>query len=350
MEEQDNPLETTVRSEPNSDEIRQEHAQSRSLVDKIELQLHQSGHKVSAENAREVIREDKKLQESGLDLENVPEFIKPLYVQAVNLFKNPQNRLKSKQNQLDELARELVDVEKAIRDTIYGQNYNGSRGKLGGLHQEYMNYANERVECATGITSLGTEISDTYVRIKSTQTTLANKIKEKDFEGAKQLQNDLVGFKFDLQKYGGIKKQLEIRIESLDNTISSYKDNVKTLDRLHGYVQQERMQVESIINDTAYKSKEWNYADKVAEIISSMQGKVNEVMGMAKDFHEHMYKKIDQTIQLTEHTLDVPQEEHQSNPLLQLDAKNDARSDRTAKRVKEILENPFEDVYDYKDV
>ncbi len=162
----------------------------------------------------------------------------------------------------------------------------------------------------------------------------------------KQLQEDFIGYTYDLNSFREVQTRLGRELESTQRQIQDHRSNRKALESLYTYVQDERTKVESLISDASFKSQEWDYASQVTAIIGTLQGQIDEVIEMKRNFHDAMSKKLEGSVKLTRIRTQIPEQEQGVNPLESLEPEYEKRSEEAYKMAKEVIKDPFRDYFD----
>ncbi len=87
-----------------------------------------------------------KLQEAGLDLEKVPDALKPLYVKAYNLVQNPEKRFRDQRKGLENLIGGLDGIKNDIDSLMYGKGYDPIKTEPQGLYGDLLNQEEKRTK------------------------------------------------------------------------------------------------------------------------------------------------------------------------------------------------------------
>ena len=335
---------------PSLEEMRNEQLKSRGIIGKIAELYRERTSGGSLEAVSKTLEEDERLKESGLDLEKIPEVIRPLYIKIVNRLKSPQTRFKDKRDGLEQFASELGSIEDDLHNELYGKNYRGSGSKVGGLHAEGMALVDRRLQLSTGLITLESEISQVFQRKSSANKTLSDTLKEgyakMDPKEIRQLQEDLIGYTYDLNNFQGVQNRLASELESTGRQMQDFKSNRKALQSLYTYVLEERTKVEGLVSGASFKSKEWDYASQITAVIGALQGRVDQVIQMETDFHDAMNKKLEGSVKLTQIRTQIPERELEASPLESLEPGYEKRNEEAYKMAQEILKDPFKGYFD----
>ncbi len=324
--------------------VRGEHARGTEYIDNL---VQESSEEYSSPGAanRAMVRSTETLDRSGLKLDNVPEFIKPLYVRAYNLFKNPHQRLAGRKEDLAKLVEEAKGIEDNVSEILYGSEYSRDRSKMDGLQGKFIETMATRRKSAKAIKELEKEINTTYGRRKTVEDVLKQKGQEPDTTEIKRLHSDIVMYTQSIATYKGLKQKFLTRIDALDQKVTNYQKGIEVATAVYNFVQQHRMNVEAYMEGTDINIKELEALTKIGDIIPAFQGRMKELDGMVKDFYKALGDRMTAAVKMTESKLDVPKGYALPGFVNGIRANTDVKNDEMERRVDQILDNPYAEMY-----
>lgn len=323
-------------------ELKQQHAESKSTLDGI-LRTICRGNGATPQGIKDLGKQEKKLEQTGIHLDYVPEFLRPLYIKAFNLVQGPVSRLEKSKEGIEELATQLEEIEEEVTKTLYGANYTGLSGRLGGIHKEYQTMADDRFKCAKAIDSLKKEASATHQRIKKTEEISESKTEPEEI---KEIHENLVGYRFDLERYEGIKRELEGNLEGYDQGIVSLQRDIEAATRFRNHLRRISQEARNALKVNKGARSQIDYTKMVSDLIPVLQNRLEEYIGMVRDFREKSNGDLGNIVSITQHTLNVPApEEGGPSPFQGMEVEDEKRSVKISQRVEEILKKPYGDIY-----
>jgi len=336
---------TTVQYTPEA--LKQEHNSAKSTLEKmINNIFNAKGKEPTAESVKNIGKKDEKLEKAGIDTENIPEVLKKPYIKMINFVYSPEKRFKNQKVEVENLVQGLEGIQTELTEILYGTGYNGSSGKLGGLHKEYQQLADRRFECAKALSSLEEEINSTYQRIENTKEILKEKIAAKEYDKVKQVNNDMIGFKFDLTRYEDIKKELQGELEGVNNAVIAVNYDVKAAECLRDYVRDQGQKARNELKTHRSTGRELDHTKLIADFIPKLQQKLNQYIQMGEDFKDHNDRKMEDVVNLTTHQVQVRDRDgERKNPFENYQKGNEERSDRISGLAQSILQDPYSDIY-----
>ncbi len=340
------PIAPVIPQQPDPDPItlRSEHAKGMEYIDTL---VQESSEEYSSPGAasRAMTRSTETLGKSGIKLDNVPDFMKPLYVRAYNLFKNPHQRLAGRKENLAELVEEAHVVEEEISGILYGSEYSRDRTKMDGLQGKFIETMATRRKCAKAVKELEKEICSTYEKRKTVETALKQKGQEPDTKEIKRLHSDIVTYTQSITSYKGLKQKFLTRIDALDQKVENYQKGIEVATAVYNFVQQHRMNVEAYMEGTDINIKELEALTKIGDIVPKFQVKIKELDGMVKDFYKAMGDRMTAAVRMTETKLDVPKGYTLPGFVNGMRTNTEVQNDERERRVDQILNEPYAEMY-----
>lgn len=345
VERTDDGQTTTVQYTPES--LKQEHNSAKSTLDKIINGIfNANGKEPTAESIKNIGKKDEKLEQSGIDTENIPDILKKPYIKMINFVYSPEKRFKNQKEEVENLANGLEGIKIELTEILYGAGYNGSSGKLNGLSKEYHQLAKRRFDCAKALKSLEEEINGTSQRIEKTKEILKERLVAKDYDKMEQINTDMIGFKFDLTRYEDIKKELQGELEGVNYAVTSVNYDIKAAECLRDYVRDQGQKARNELKIYRSTGRELNHTKLIADFIPKLQEQLNKYRDMGKDFREHNNNQMKEIVDLTTQQVQVGEPNEQlSDPFENYHKNNEERSDKISELTQKILENPYEDIY-----
>ena len=335
------PAEETVQEQYSLTGLKQQHQEQKGGLEVMLKGLYRENG--TQPPTKELEKNDKKLRESGINIDHVPEFLRPAYIKVVNLIQSPTTRIEKNKSGVDDLVTQLESVEEEVTKTLYGPNYTGLSGKLGGLRKEIQVTADERHKTARAIDRLGNEIKETYQRIKKTTTALGT---ETDPEKIKEINDHLIGYHFDLERYEGIKQDLEGNIKGYKSTIKSLRQDIQVATHFRNYVRDVAQKARNALKVHQSSRSQVGYTELVSQLIPALQQRLGEYLGMMGDFTEKSNSEISYVVGVTQKSFDVPMPDDDGpSPFEGMLVANEKRSEEVSREVKEILKDPYGDIY-----
>ncbi len=323
-------------------ELRQQHNENKITLDNLLKGVYR-GNGARPQSAVSAERQEKRLNESGLNLDHIPEFLRPAYVKVYNLVQGPASRLERNRAGVEEIVTQLESIEEEVTKALYGGNYTGLSGRLGGLHREYQTMADDRFKCAKAINALREEANATHQRIRKTEAFLGPQTEPGEIKETNEI---LIGYRFDLERYEGIRGDLEGDLDGYDKGIRYLQRDIEAATHFRNYVRSISQKARNALKVNQGTRSQVGYTEAIAELIPALQRKLEEHFTMAKDFKEKSDGDLGRVISITQQPLDVPVlEEDGPSPFHGMQVEDEKQSERISQRVDEILRKPYGDIY-----
>lgn len=324
--------------------VRAQHDRAKSSLE-AELKDVYHGTEAMPHTGKDLERKQDKLTSTGINLDHVPVSLQSAYVALTNLINTPDSRLMKKKESIEDIVGKLGEIESGVTVALYGANYTGISGKLGGLHKEYQQKADDRLKCAQALTHLKEEIKATYGRIDSTKQLMAEAM-NKDHETVKTASTNLVGYGFDLNRFEGIRTDLEGDFAGYDQEIKALRRDIDAAARFRNHLRQLSQTTRNALKVNKGTHSEIRYTQMVSKLIPDLQDKLKGYIAMIGDFRAVNNSEVEHLVSVTQETVTVPTlEEEVANPFKDAEIAAEQRSEEISQRVDEILKDPFSDVY-----
>ncbi len=330
--------------DPDPKTLWSEHVKGMEYIDTL---VQESSEEYSSPGAasRAMTRSTETLGKSGIRLDHVPELVKPLYIKAYNLFRTPHQRLAGRKEDLAELVEEAHAVEEEISEILYGSEYSRDHTKMDGLQGKFIETMATRRKCAKAVKELEKEICAAYDKRKTVEATLKQKGQEPDTREIKRLHSNIVMYSQSITGYKGLKQKFLTRIEALDQKVENYQKGIEVATAVYNFVQQHRMNVEAYMEGTDINIRELEALTKIGDIVPRFQDKIKVLDGMVKDFYKAMGDRMTAAVRMTESKLDVPKGYTLPGFVNGLKTSTEIQNDEMERRVDQILDNPYAEMY-----
>lgn len=288
--------------------------------------------------------EAEKLAEAGLDVDKVPEFMRPLYIRMQNLLRNPERRFKNQKVGLESLVSGLREVEQDVKDIIYGRDYNPSKGEASGLYGALMVMGQRRHDFAKAVGELEQEIAATYQREQETNMTLkaATTFEEKD-----KLNRAKVSFHYDRESYEQTKREIIRELKKVDDAVTETVLQKKEMDSLKTYLADQIDTAERVLGNYQTTGRTHDFTKAIADIVPKMQDQLKAFIHIGDAFESYSNGQRAAIAKVTQCGLDVSTEKKpRPDPFEGAAVKREKDDERIMARVKAITDNPFDDIFE----
>lgn len=339
------------------EQLRQEHYQGKSGIEQRLNEIQRDDTLPLKERLQSLKLPDTRLENSGIgELEYVPDFMKPTYIKLINLVKNPQSRYKHKVEGLKDYIQELDSIKTELTGNLYGEQFksgNTSRGrKVSGLHGELKNLGMKRFQYASAIQSLENEINSTYQRAQNADSQLTALLSNpgaiEQSTKVSELADDVACYKFDLEWYQDRQHDLISSIEGLDTNVGVVQLEIAAATTTRHYVRDLIQSAEVELRKASGSRTQIDYTGRLLELLPELTGKIKDIGKMRHDLREVENDRLRVAAELTSggYKLEAQSGDEPLPEFFDRQQKlSEERKDRVTNRVKEILKNPFGDIY-----
>ena len=311
------------------------------LVDKI---TNKNSYK--PENIQKVIEiEDKKLEQVGINLDNVPEIVKPYYVKAYNLIQSPDKRFKQTKQGIESYINELKSIENEVMQDLYGKDYNSSKqGEPSGVYGKRLELAENRESICEVVMELCNEKIETEKRITSAKQLISQ---TQDKAEKKKLNKSIINFEKDKDFYNRSHREIQTQFTGTEIKIKSMTEQKDSLVSLKECINDAISQAEGTLISYESVDQDIDYTKTLGNLIPLLQASLDRYAKMGGVFADNNYGKMRATAEVTKFKLENPDgNSDRPNPFEHTLKAKENRNEQTLERIRQVSKDPYKDIFD----
>jgi len=335
------------RTEPgySSDNAREMHKQSMAQLERKISTLPRSNKIIPQ---KELMKKYNELIESvGLDLEYVPDSLKPMAVKLVNYLKNPDKRFELEVGNLESVITEFDTAYEEINRDLYGIRSNDrsflADFEMGGLYLEKQNLLDNRLESSLAIKQIDGMLKDTHENSKKTKLQRDKSIKECDYTLMRKLNKDLVMYGFDDKKLNRQRDKLQENVLSCIDKVSLLSEQINTLEEYQKTIVINKSIAQTLLDEANNVRKENKY-NKIGTVdLAKMQDIVSKVETYVAANSERNGRRLDVILNGLDSTINKKPRINRQHSTERIVNMGEARRDRADALIDDIISNPYPD-------